>query len=117
MHPSLNLSSKEDENLERFLQEFEETINKYSYAEYDKLILLKQQLSSSALILVNSLEADKQGYTHAKSLLLSALASSDSRKFSVIKQLTEISITAWKYINFISRTSVPPLRGRGPNLT
>ena len=90
--PLPTFSGHENEDLERFLREFEDTTNKFSYAEYDKLILLKQQISGRALLLVNSLEADKQGYTHAKELLTKALASTDSQKFSVIKQLTELKL-------------------------
>ena len=46
--------SADGEDLTRFFSEFEDTISKYHYSEYDKLLLLKQQLSGKALILVNS---------------------------------------------------------------
>ena len=90
--PLPTFKGKENEDLERFLNEFEETTSKFNYAEYDKLILLKQQLSGRALTLVNSLEADKQGYSHAKQLLTSALACPDTRKFSIIIQLTQLKL-------------------------
>lgn len=73
------------EDLSRFFTRFEEILGRYDYPEYDKLLLLKQQLSGRALLLVNSLEADKQGYNHAKELLQRALASSEMQKFNVVK--------------------------------
>ena len=84
--------SMPNEDLTRFFAQFEETIDRYNYPEYDKLLLLKQQLSGRALTLVNSLEADKQGYSHAKQLLEKALASPDIQKFNVIRQLTQLNM-------------------------
>ena len=84
--------STEDEDLERFFSEFEDTLSKFNYPDYDKLLLLKQQISGRALTLVNSLEADKRGYVHAKELLLKAFASGDTQKFSVIHQLSELCL-------------------------
>ena len=48
-----------EEDLERFFNEFEDTLSKFNYPDYDKLLLLKQQISNRALTLVNSLEASK----------------------------------------------------------
>ena len=90
--PLPKFASTEGEDLIRFFTEFEETISKFSYSEYDKLLLLKQQISGRALTLVNSLEADKLGYSHAKSLLLEALASKDIQIFNVIKKLSKLSM-------------------------
>ena len=84
--------STEDEDLERFFSEFEDTLSKFNYPDYDKLLLLKQQISGRALTLVNSLEADKRGYVHAKELLLKAFASGDTQKFNVIHQLSELCL-------------------------
>lgn len=92
--PLPKFTSAEGEDLTRFFTEFEDATGKYNYTEYDKLLLLKQQLSGRALVLVNSLEADKQGYSEAKSLLTTALASREIQIFSSIKQLTELKLTA-----------------------
>ena len=46
--------------LTKFIYQFEEIVNKYSYSEYEKLILLKQQVSARALILTDSLETQNQ---------------------------------------------------------
>ena len=90
--PLPKYAGTEDEDIERFFREFEETTNKYKYSQYDLLLLLKQQISGRALILLNSLEADKQGYKDGKGLLLEAFASKKNRKFSVVKQLTNMKL-------------------------
>ena len=90
--PLPSYASTEGEDLIRFFSEFEDTTKKYNYTQYDKLLLLKQQLSGRALTLVNSLESDKQGYTDAKCLLLKALASKDLLIFNTIKQFTELKL-------------------------
>ena len=86
--PKFNCS--DDESLELFLQQFEETTGKFSYTDYDRLLLLKQQVSCKALFLIDSLEADKQGYSHAKELLKTAFASVPTQKFNVMKQFSEL---------------------------
>lgn len=90
--PLPTFTSSEGEDLNKFFLEFEETISKFSYPDYDKLLLLKQQVSGRALVLLNALESDKQAYSHAKDLLVSALASPDVQKFNVIKQLSEMKL-------------------------
>ena len=64
----------------------------FKYSDYDKFILLKQQISGRALVLLGSLESDKQGYVHAKKLLTDALASKDLRNFNTIKKISEINM-------------------------
>ena len=90
--PLPKFESKDGEDLTKFFVQFEETISRYSYPEYDKLLLLKQQISGRALTLVNSLEADQQGYIQAKELLLKALASPETQKRNVLKQLTKLTL-------------------------
>ena len=63
---------------------------KFKLTDYDKLILFKQQLSGSALVLVDSLSLDKQTFKDAVDLLSEALASPDTQKHNVLKQLSEI---------------------------
>ena len=101
--PLPKYNSTEGEDLVKFFAEFEETTGKYAYPEYDKLLLLKQQISGRALTLVNSLETNKRGYSHAKELLLEALASRDTQIFNVIKQLVSMrlpySVDPFEYIS------------------
>ncbi|XP_066941280.1 uncharacterized protein [Macrobrachium rosenbergii] len=92
--PLPKYTSSDDEDLARFFEEFEDTLSKFQYPEYDKLLLLKQQISGRALVLVESLEADKQGYSHAKQLLLKALASDDTQKFNVLRQLSHLKLSS-----------------------
>ena len=91
--PLPEYKSQEGEDLLKFFRDFEDITSKFNYAEYDKFILLKQQISGRALLLLNALEADKKGYQHAKTLLTSALASKDSQIFCVIKQLANMKMT------------------------
>ena len=90
--PLPRFTSAEGENLELFLRQFEETTGKFSYTQYDKLLLLKQQISGKALVLIDSLEADKQSYSHAKSLLQSAFASVSTQKFNVLSKLSTMTL-------------------------
>ncbi|XP_068219223.1 LOW QUALITY PROTEIN: uncharacterized protein [Palaemon carinicauda] len=84
--------SVEGENIEKFLSEFEEVIKTFKYTQRDKLLLLKQQVSGRASILLDSLETDKQTYEDAKLILRSALASPRFQKFTLIKQLTDMKM-------------------------
>ena len=88
--PLPKFTSGEEEDLNRFFLQFEETISKFSYPDYDKLLLLKQ-VSGRASILLNSLEADRQSYAHAKEL--TALASPETQRFSIIRQLSEMKLS------------------------
>jgi len=101
--PLPTFESNSGENLELFLQQFEQTTSKFNYTDYDRLLLLKQQIKGKALLLINSLESDKQTYTDAKTLLVTALASKSMLKFNVLKQLSEMKLTydsePFKYIS------------------
>ena len=90
--PLPEFKSKEGEDLIKFFKDFEDITSLFNYSEYDRFILLKQQISGRALTLLNALESDKQGYAHAKTLLTDALASKDNRIFSAIKQLSEMKM-------------------------
>ena len=91
--PLPSFTSNEGENLLLFFYQFEETLSKFSYTQYDKLLLLKQQISGKASLLIDSLEAEKQTYDEAKLLLTSALASPEVQKFNVLKQLSELKLS------------------------
>ena len=90
--PLPRFTSAEGEDLIKFFNQFEETVSKYSFPDDDKLLLLKQQVSGQALALLNSLECDKQGYQHAKELLVEALASPDVQRFNTIKALINLKL-------------------------
>ena len=91
--PLPKYSSTDDEDLLRFISEFEDTTSKFKYTNYDLLLLLKQQITGRALTLITCLEADKQGFKHAKELLIKAFASSDTQKYNVIRQIADIKLT------------------------
>ena len=90
--PLPKFKSQEGEDLLKFFKDFEGVTSMFNYSDYDRFILLKQQISGRALILLNSLESDKQGYSHAKDLLTSALATKDIQIFNVIQQLSEMKM-------------------------
>ena len=90
--PLPTFRSEEGEDLVKFLRCFEETTTRFKYPDYDKLLLLKQQVSGRALTLINSLESDRQSYVHAKDLLLLAFASPSTQKFNTIKQISEMKL-------------------------
>ena len=90
--PLPTFSGEEEEDLMRFLNEFELTTACYKYPDRDLLLLLRQQLSGKAKTLIKSLEADKQNYKAAKELLTSAFASPENRKFATMKMLTELQL-------------------------
>ena len=90
--PLPTFSGEEEEDLVRFLTEFELTTACYKYPDRDLLLLLRQQLSGKARTLINSLEADKQTFKDAKRLLESAFASPENRKFAAMKQLTQLRL-------------------------
>ena len=90
--PLPKYSGSENEDLFKFLSEFEQTISRYSLPSYDKLILLKQQLSDRALVLVDNIKSDDKGYDEAVSLLKKSLGSEETQIFNTIKQLSQLKL-------------------------
>ena len=90
--PLPKYTSGEDEDLVKFFNEFDQTIKKFNYSNYDKLILLKQQCEGRALTLIESLESSQQNYVEAKKLLMEAFASPVIQKFRVIRQLCKLRL-------------------------
>ena len=82
----------EGEDFLKFISEFEKTTSVYTYPDRDLLLLLKQQVEGRAKLLLGSLELDKQSYTNAKALLVSAFASAEVRKCNVIKTLLDLRL-------------------------
>ena len=56
---------------------------KYGYPDGDRLILLKQQVSGKAALLLEGYHADSQTYDAAKNILKLALASTEMQKFNI----------------------------------
>lgn len=90
--PLPRFTSSDGEDLEQFLRNFETTVSLFSYTDYDKLLLLKQQVTGKALYLIDSLDPDKQTYAEAKELLIKAFASIPVQKSGVIKLMTELNL-------------------------
>ena len=91
--PLPKFSGKDTEDLTQFFYEFEETMSKYKCSEYDKLLLLKQQLSGRPLTLVASLEVEKLGYQHAKSLLEKAMGTKEVVMFNTIRNIINLKMS------------------------
>ena len=83
--PLPTYSSKEEENLIKFFNQFEETTKRFAYSDYDLFLLLKQQVSGKGSSLLNALDVSEHSYPIAKALLIEALASTETQKFNVIK--------------------------------
>ena len=88
--PLPSFTGKEGDDFCKFIKEFELTTSSYDYPDRDLLLLLSQQVSGKAKIILNSLESDKQTFQEAKDLLVSAFALPEQRKFTSIKQLSEV---------------------------
>ena len=84
--------SKEGESLEKFFHQFETTVSRYNYSDYDRFLLLKQQIKGRASMLIESLEIDSQSYDCAKELLCQALASPLTQKFNILKKMSEMKL-------------------------
>ncbi|XP_068218822.1 uncharacterized protein [Palaemon carinicauda] len=90
--PLPKFTSKEGEDLLKFIAEFEATTNVFQYPDRDLLLLLKQQIDGRAKTLLSSLEADKQRYVDAKELLIAAFASKEVCKNNAIRKITELNL-------------------------
>lgn len=91
--PLPKFESREGEDLIKFLKEFEDTLSPHNITSRDKFILLKEQVKGRSLVLLNALETDKHDFESAKSLLIDALASNETRIFTLIKSLTELNLS------------------------
>ena len=81
-----------EENLTKFLLSFESIIQKHNLSPYEKFIYLKNQLSGGPLALINSLEATRQQYDEAKTLLQEAFDSKWNSKNDTIKRLADLKL-------------------------
>ena len=90
--PLPTFSGSDNESLSKYFKSFEETISCYNYPDHDRFLLLTQQMSKRALVLIDSLESDKQLYDSAKPLLESAFASTPVQVFNTIKQISQMNL-------------------------
>lgn len=84
--------SRKDECVDKFVAEFQEAIAPFAYSDRDKLLLLKQQVTGRAALLLSSLELDNQSFSSAVKLLKDALALPEQQKFNLMKRLTELNL-------------------------
>ena len=84
----------EGESITLFLENFNASMSKFNYTEYDKLLLLQEQVSGKAKMLVKHLVAGRHKLADAEELLKNAFAAKDLQKFNIIKQLSELSMPA-----------------------
>ena len=90
--PLPSYTSSDGEDLIGFFKQFEETTSRFNFTDYDKFLLLKQQISGRAVSLINSLDSSQHSYANAKKLLLDALASPAVQKFNIIKQMAKLKL-------------------------
>lgn len=95
--PLPTFSNSRDETLDNFLSTFVNITNKYNLSSYERFILLKGQLKNEPLLLINSLDISKHSYENARDLLTKAFASETTKKFDVIKRLSNLKLSY--YIN------------------
>ena len=69
-----------------------DTISKFDYPEYDKIVLLKQQITGRAALLIKDYSPEKHSYAEVLEILRTALASIEVQKFNTIKQLSELKL-------------------------
>ena len=87
---------KNNTPLIKFFVQFESIIDRFEYSEYEKFILLKDNLNGRPLTLINSLEIKNQSYHCAKQLLVEALANPNIQKFQTISKLLNLSCPSSK---------------------
>ena len=90
--PLPEYSHSEGESLAMFIGNFESIVSKYNLSEYEKFILLEQQLRNEPLKLIKSLQGARKSYTEAKDLLNRAFASDVVQKFNIIAKMSQLSL-------------------------
>ena len=90
--PLPKFSGAEREDFQMFIVSFEAIVCKFNYSSYEKYILLKEQLSGRASVIISSLESSKQSYEEAKHLLTLAFASPLTQKYDSIQRLIDLKL-------------------------
>ena len=90
-------------SLNKFFTEFEIIVNKLGCSEWEKFLLLQENVEGRALKLVDYLSVRDRSYTKAKEVLMQALANPLIQKFEVIERAIKLSTSKSKdAINFIT---------------
>ena len=90
--PLPSFEGKDTEDIARFLVEFDKAIQPYKYTDYDKFLLLKRQTTGKAGSLLGSLDASKQTFRDAKSLLEQAFGDKKLQKYRLLDKLTSLNL-------------------------
>ena len=90
--PLPEFSADKDQSLDKFFHNLESIINKHALSSYEKFVYLRNQLSNSPRVLIDSLDIQEQSYEKAKELLTKAFASPLTKKYEAIQRLSEIKL-------------------------
>ena len=85
-------SNEKDQCLDKFFHSFEGIIDKHSLSSYEKFVYLRNQLSKSPRVLIDSLDVKEQCYVKAKELLQKAFGSTLTQKYNAIQRLSEMKL-------------------------
>ena len=88
--PLPTFSNKPNEDLDRFFENFEQMIEKFSLQDLEKYLLLIKSLSGDPLTIVDSLSKSSQTYAGAKDLLSKAFATKPTQRFNTISRLSKL---------------------------
>lgn len=80
------------DNFERFIESFENIINKFNLSEYEKYAYLLQQVSGPAKKIVQSVPVGNLNYADAKELLTLAFSDEITQQYSVIDRLSKLKL-------------------------
>ena len=87
-----HFSNEKDQCLDKFFHSFEGIIDKQSLSSYEKFVYLRNQLSKSPRVLIDSLDVKEQCYVKAKELLQKAFGSTLTQKYNAIQRLSEMKL-------------------------
>lgn len=90
--PLPTYGGERDESLEKFIFSFEAITGAHQYSDFEKFLLLQKSMKGRAVVLINSLEIDKQSYTDAKALLQEAFAAPLTQKYNALERLTDLRL-------------------------
>lgn len=90
--PLPEFSNAKFQSLEKFFYNFESIVNKHNISSYEKFVYLRNQLSKSPRVLVDSLDIQEQSYENAKELLEKAFASTLTQKYEALHRLSSLKL-------------------------
>lgn len=80
------------ESFNKFITSFENLISKYNLSSFEKFSYLSKQLSGPAKKIIESLSLNDLNYDSAKTLLSEAYSNKLDQQFSVIRNLTNLTL-------------------------